>query len=52
VVGDQVSGLLDFEFCAYDWRAMELAVALSKYVGEDAPLPLINDFVAGYAVVS
>lgn len=22
--------LLDFEFCAYDWRIMELAVALSK----------------------
>lgn len=32
VVGDSVSGLLDFEFCAYDWRAMELAVALSKCV--------------------
>jgi hypothetical protein len=30
VVDDAVSGLLDFEFCAYDWRAMELAVALSK----------------------
>jgi len=28
--GDTVSGLLDFEFCSYDWRAMELAVALSK----------------------
>jgi homoserine kinase type II len=49
VVGDSVSGLLDFEFCAYDWRAMELAVALSKYVGEDEPLPLIRDFVTGYA---
>ena len=30
VVGDRVSGLLDFEFCSYDWRAMELAVSLSK----------------------
>lgn len=30
---------------AYDWRAMELAVALSKYVGEDDPLPLITEFV-------
>ncbi|KAF5841333.1 kinase-like domain-containing protein [Dunaliella salina] len=30
LVGDRVSGLLDFEFCSYDWRAMELAVALSK----------------------
>jgi Ser/Thr protein kinase RdoA (MazF antagonist) len=26
----QVSGLLDFEFCAFDWRAMELAICLSK----------------------
>jgi Ser/Thr protein kinase RdoA (MazF antagonist) len=30
VIDDTVSGLLDFEFCAYDWRVMELAVALSK----------------------
>ncbi|KXZ47215.1 hypothetical protein GPECTOR_37g221 [Gonium pectorale] len=49
VVGDQVSGLLDFEFCAYDWRAMELAVALSKYVGEKEPLPLCERFVSGFA---
>jgi homoserine kinase type II len=31
--GDSVSGVLDFEFSAYDWRAMEMAVGLSKYVG-------------------
>lgn len=30
---------------AYDWRIMELAVALSKYVSEDDPLPLIREFV-------
>ncbi|KAJ9508668.1 hypothetical protein QJQ45_027963, partial [Haematococcus lacustris] len=48
VVGDQVSGLLDFEFCLYDWRAMELAVALSKYVGEDQPLPLCEEFITGF----
>eukprot|EP00878_Enallax_costatus_P028821 GHUV01031168.1.p1 GENE.GHUV01031168.1~~GHUV01031168.1.p1 ORF type:complete len:109 (+),score=46.73 GHUV01031168.1:454-780(+) len=28
---------------------MELAVALSKYVGEGDPLSLITDFVSGYA---
>lgn len=50
VEGDRVSGLLDFEFTAWDWRAMELAVALSKYVGEDDPLPLIEEFVGGYAI--
>jgi Ser/Thr protein kinase RdoA (MazF antagonist) len=45
----EVSGLLDFEFSAYDWRAMELAVCLSKYVGEADPLPLVQRFVAGFA---
>ncbi|GFR42782.1 hypothetical protein Agub_g3745 [Astrephomene gubernaculifera] len=49
VEGEVVSGLLDFEFCALDWRAMELAVALSKYVGEDDPLPLCQRFVTGFA---
>lgn len=32
------------QFCAYDYRVMEMAVALSKYVGEDDPLPLITEF--------
>ena len=32
---DRVSGVLDFEFAAYDWRAMELAVCLSKYAAEE-----------------
>ena len=31
--GDIVSGLLDFEFSVHDWRACEIAVALSKYAG-------------------
>eukprot|EP00798_Chlamydomonas_sp_ICE-L_P016519 gene16519-22746_t len=48
VLGDKVSGLLDFEFCVYDWRCMELAVALSKYVGEEEPIPLIRNFVRGF----
>lgn len=30
----KVTGLLDFEFAAVDYRAMELAVCLSKYAGE------------------
>jgi Ser/Thr protein kinase RdoA (MazF antagonist) len=30
----KVTGLLDFEFSAIDYRAMELAVCLSKYAGE------------------
>ncbi|KAG8471237.1 hypothetical protein KFE25_009658 [Diacronema lutheri] len=43
-----VSGLLDFEFAAVDWRAMELAVCLSKYVGEPDPFPLCRAFIAGF----
>ena len=46
---DRVSGVLDFEFAAYDWRAMELAVCLSKYAAEDRPLDLIESFVTGYS---
>jgi hypothetical protein len=30
VENGKVTGLLDFEVCAHDWRAMELAVCLSK----------------------
>lgn len=44
-----VSGLLDFEFAATDWRAMELAVCLSKYVGEPDPFPLCSSFIKGFA---
>lgn len=29
-----MTGLLDFEFCAFDWNAMELAICLSKYAGK------------------
>lgn len=43
-----MSGVLDFEFCACDWRAMELAVCLSKYVGEEDPLPLCIEFINGF----
>eukprot|EP01039_Chlorochromonas_danica_P004228 gene4228-4645_t len=43
-----ISGLLDFEFCALDWRAMELAICLSKYAGEKGALGYFNDFIDGY----
>ena len=39
VENGKVTGLLDFEFCASDWRAMELAVCLSKV---RAPLLLVH----------
>lgn len=44
----EVTGLLDFEFCTRDWRAMEVAVCLSKYVGEDDPFPMVDSFIAGF----
>jgi Ser/Thr protein kinase RdoA (MazF antagonist) len=49
VADGAVSGLLDFEFCAKDWAAMELAICLSKYVGEPEPMRFLEDFIAGYA---
>ena len=36
---DSLRAILDFEFCAMDYRAMELAICLSKYVGEADPMP-------------
>ena len=44
----EVTGLLDFEFCTIDWRAMEVAVCLSKYVGESEPFPLVDAFIDGF----
>ena len=44
-----VTGLLDFEFCAVDWRAMDPAVTLSKYVGEADPFPLVKSFIEGFS---
>ena len=49
VENGHVTGLLDFEFCAYDWRAMELAVCLSKYAGEKEALQYFDTFVTGFA---
>jgi homoserine kinase type II len=44
----EVTGLLDFEFCTIDWRAMEVAVCLSKYVGENDPYALVESFIDGF----
>lgn len=51
--GARVTGVLDFEFCARDVRAMDLTVALSWWpverFGSGAEWPVIRAFVAGYA---
>ena len=41
----KVSGLLDFEFCAWDFRAMELAICLSKYASESDANDLLVSFI-------
>ena len=45
----KVTGILDFEFVMYDWRAMELAICLSKYAGEEGALRYFEDFISGYS---
>jgi len=44
----QVTGIIDFEFASYDWRMMEAAAGLSKYVGERDPAPFVVDYIKGY----
>jgi Ser/Thr protein kinase RdoA (MazF antagonist) len=48
VDGDKVSGLLDFEFAAQDWRAMEPAVCLTKYAADKEPFKLMDAFLDGF----
>jgi homoserine kinase type II len=50
VQDDKVTALLDFEFASFDWRAMELAICLSKYAGEEPDaMPYFDDFIKGFA---
>eukprot|EP00977_Amphora_coffeiformis_P006128 scaffold1325_cov138-Amphora_coffeaeformis.AAC.6 len=46
----KVTALLDFEFSSFDWRALELAIGLSKYAGEEPDaMPYFDDYIDGYA---
>jgi len=45
----KVTGILDFEFAAFEWRAMDLAICLSKYAGEPKALEYFDEFVQGYS---
>src|SRR6185437_14354635 len=51
--GTRVTGVLDFEFCARDLRAMDLTVALTwwpvRHYGTGAEWPIIAAFANGYA---
>lgn len=44
----RVTGIIDFEFAVFDWRFMEAAVGLSKYVGEPNPLPFVVEYLSGF----
>jgi Ser/Thr protein kinase RdoA (MazF antagonist) len=51
VLDGKVTALLDFESTSFDWRAMELAICLSKYAGEEEPDAMFyfDDFINGFA---
>jgi homoserine kinase type II len=49
VKDNKVTGCLDFEFAMYDYRAMEIAICLSKYAGEEKALEYFEEFISGYA---
>lgn len=53
MVGERVSGVLDFEFCALDLRAMDLVVALTWWpferFGSGDEWPIIAALLRGYA---
>ncbi|TVY02210.1 phosphotransferase [Cohnella terricola] len=43
----RVGAILDFEFCTWDLRAMELAVIVSGYLDRDNAIDLIERFLCG-----
>ncbi|WP_028552497.1 phosphotransferase [Paenibacillus sp. UNC451MF] len=46
----RISGILDFEFCSPDVRAMELAVGLMSYVHEESSFSAYAEsFISGYS---
>ena len=45
---DKVTGIVDFEFVANDWRAMDLAICLSKYASEANPMLYFRQVIHGY----
>lgn len=49
VSGDRITGVLDFEFCSPDIRAMELAICLTRYVESEEKWPYAEHFISGYS---
>ena len=49
VSNGKVTGVVDFEFCAMDWRAMDLAITLSKYASEPDAGRYFREVIQGYS---
>lgn len=49
VDGERISGILDFEICSPDLRAMELAICLMRYVESEERWPYAKPFLTGYS---
>lgn len=47
--GYDVTAALDFEFASIDWRAMDVAITLSKFAAEKEPMPFFEAFIEGFA---
>jgi homoserine kinase type II len=45
---ETISAVLDFEFCNYDLRIMDIATCLTKYVGDENDFTAIDDCIRGY----
>jgi len=48
----KITAILDFEFVAWDLRAMEIAICLSKFASEINPLEFFEAFIKGYSQTS
>ena len=48
MVGDAVTGVLDFEKCTVDFRAMDLTKTLARYAVEPDPMVLYQPFIDGF----
>jgi homoserine kinase type II len=48
VDNNKLTAVLDFEFCTYDLRVMELAVLVSGLLADDQPLASIESLLTGF----
>jgi len=44
-----ITGLIDFEFCKMDWRAMDLGIMLARYAVDKDPMSKLEEYMKGFA---